>query len=173
MRSQSNRKGAERLATASVCLALSLILSYIEYLVIPPLFPGVKLGMANVLIMFLFFRYGIADAMCVSLLRAFLSSLIFGNFSSLAFSVSGAVLSLSALVICVFLGDRVSRIGASVFSAAMHGTGQILAAAVIYSSVGVIYYLPMMLLVSIPLGAVSGCMLILIEARIKPAEKTE
>ena len=172
-RRENGNKRVQRLASLSICLALTLTLSYVEYLVIPPIFPGVKLGISNVLIMFIFFRYGVWDAVCVSLMRVGISSLLLGNLSSFAFSLCGAVLSVLALVICSLARDRVSRIGTSVLSAAMHGIGQIIAAAIIYSSVGVVYYLPFLLLLSLPVGAVSGCMLILIEERISPNVMTK
>ena len=157
---------AKRLTLDAMLLASVLLLSYIEHLLLPYLFlPGVHLGLANVGIMYAFFRVSRMDAAVISLLRVFLMAMLFGSISSFAFSLCGAAFSYLAILSLSFLGERVSRIGISVASAALHGTGQILAAAILYGTVGVFGYLPLLLLLSIPLGVLTGLLLILLEAR--------
>ena len=162
------RQPVKRMTLDAMLLAAVLLLSYIEHLLVPYLLlPGVHLGLANIGVMFAFFRIGKWDALGISLLRVFLMGLLFGSFSSFCFSLCGALCAYVILLLLSLFGTRVGRIGASVASAAMHGLGQISAAAFLYGTVGVFGYLPLMLLLAVPLGTVTGILLILLESRTK------
>ena len=77
------RQPVKRMTLDAMLLAAVLLLSYIEHLLVPYLFlPGVHLGLANIGVMFAFFRIGKWDALGISLLRVFLMGLLFGSFSS-------------------------------------------------------------------------------------------
>ena len=72
---------SKTVAFAGICIALALILAYIEVL-LPPLFsavPGIKMGLPNIIIVFLLYRRGPVLAGIVSLLRILLVSMLFGN----------------------------------------------------------------------------------------------
>ncbi|MBR2339908.1 MAG: Gx transporter family protein [Clostridia bacterium] len=155
------------LSLTACLLAIALIFSYVEMLIFPAVFPGVKLGLANIAVMFAFFIIGKKYAVAVALLRAVLSAVLFGNASTFLFSLFGTALSLSALFLSLLFGEKISRIGVGVMSCAMHGIGQIFAAMMMYSSFGIIYYLPVLLITSVPLGAFSGVLLLLVEDRLK------
>ena len=155
------------LSLTACLLAIALIFSYVEMLIFPAVFPGVKLGLANIAVMFAFFIVGKKYAVAVALLRAVLSAVLFGNASTFLFSIFGTALSLSALFLSLLFGEKISRIGVGVMSCAMHGIGQIFAAMMMYSSFGIIYYLPVLLITSVPLGAFSGVLLLLVEDRLK------
>ena len=162
------RQPVKRMTLDAMLLAAVLLLSYIEHLLVPYLFlPGVHLGLANIGVMFAFFRIGKWDALGISLLRVFLMGLLFGSFSSFCFSLCGALCAYLIILLLSIFGAHVGRIGVSVASAAMHGTGQIIAAALLYGTAGVFGYLPLMLLLSVPLGMATGVLLILLEARTK------
>lgn len=161
---------ARRVSYTALTLAVAMLLSYVESLV--PLsfaLPGMKLGLANVAIMFAFFRLGHASALFVSLARVLLSALLFGQASSFFFALLGALLSCSALLFLSLLGDKISRIGISVGCAAAHGIGQTAAAMLLYGSFGLISYLPLLLMAALPFGALSGLLLLLLE-RALPKE---
>ena len=161
------RSRARRLSWAALTLATAMLLSYVESLV-PLTFalPGMKLGLANVAIMFAFFRLDRVTALLVSLARVVLTSLLFGQASSFLFALFGALFSYFALLLLSLLGEKISRIGISVGSAAAHGVGQIVAAMLLYGMVSMISYLPVLLLAALPFGALSGFLLILLECRI-------
>ncbi|MFA5561957.1 MAG: Gx transporter family protein [Eubacteriales bacterium] len=155
------------LAVDALLLAAALLLSYLEFLLLPAiLLPGIKLGLANVCIMFCFFRVGARHAAAVSLMRVFITALLFGNLPSFIFSLLGAVCAYAALVLLSIPGRHISRLGQSVGCAAAHATGQLTAAALVYGTAGVFAYLPVMLLVSVPLGTLTGMLLILCESKI-------
>ncbi len=155
------------LALSSCFLAIALIFSYVEMLLFPMTFPGIKLGLANIVVMFAFFTVGKRHAVAVSYLRVVLSAILFGNASTLLFSFVGSTLSLAMLLLSVIMGKKISRMGVGIMSSAMHGVGQIIAAMIMYSSFGIIYYLPLLLITSVPLGIFSGVLLVLVEDRLK------
>ena len=132
---------ARRLAFLSVAIALSMILSFVESQ-IPPLstIPGVKIGLANIVTVFLLYKLGIKEALTVSVIRVLLSALLFGSFVSLMYSAFGAV---SALIIMIPAKrfTPFSPIGVSVLGAVAHNAGQILAALILLGNAAIVYYL--------------------------------
>ena len=144
---------ARRLALSAVLTALALGLSYAERaiplgLVIP--LPGIKLGLANVVTLFALCALGILLARC------FLGSLFAGSLSGLIFSLSGGILSLFVMLLMKKTG--LSVYGISVCGAAAHNVGQILAAMGVMKTAAVVSYLPLLLLVSVPAGLITGAM---------------
>ena len=103
-----------KLTTLGLCVALALILSYVESL-LPPLMavPGVKVGLPNIVILFLLYRYGWQEAGAVSLIRLALSAALFTGFAAFFYGLAGAAMSLlgSALL---KRSDRFSPLGVSV-----------------------------------------------------------
>ena len=92
---------SKTIAFIGVCIALALVLSYIEVILPPvlPAVPGVKMGLPNIIIVFLLYRRGPAFAAMVSLLRILLVSLLFGNAMALMYSLAGGVLSLLVMIL--------------------------------------------------------------------------
>ena len=117
-----------------------MILSFIESL-IPPLamVPGVKIGLANIVTVFLLYTLGIRAAGAVSLIRVLLSALLFGNVQSLIFALSGALLSFVVMIVAKHLLPF-GTVGVSVLGAIAHNAGQIIAAVIVMETLGVAYY---------------------------------
>ena len=96
------RKHKIRLTSiVGICTAFALILSYVE-LLLPPLYvavPGIKMGLANIAVIFVLYRLSLRSAVYVSILRVILVSMLFSNAMALAYSVSGAVLSLCVMAL--------------------------------------------------------------------------
>ncbi|MBQ2759746.1 MAG: Gx transporter family protein [Clostridia bacterium] len=127
---------------AGICVALALVLAYIEVL-IPPLFsslPGIKMGLPNIIIIFLLYRKGPVFAGIVSLVRILLVSMLFGNAMALMYSLAGGILSLAVMIILRRL-KFLSPVGVSVAGGVSHNIGQILVAVFVLSTVQVGYYL--------------------------------
>ena len=125
------KNDTKRLVTLAMLVSVAMILSYLESLV-PPLvaIPGVKLGLSNVATLFALLLLGPLSAVSVSLVRVFLSALLFGNAMALIFSLSGACLSL--LVMIIFSRTKIfSPVGISIIGAVAHNAGQIIAAAIV------------------------------------------
>lgn len=147
-----------RLACLGVLTAAALCLSWLESLLPLALpVPGAKLGLGNIAVMIALFLLGPVSASGVMLLKCLLTCLLFGNFSSLFFSLCGGLLSLGIMcVLKLFAGRYVSLLGISVAGACLHNTGQILAASILTQSAAIFSYLPVLLLVSIPLGILTA-----------------
>ena len=145
-----------RVAYFGVFTALALIFSYIESL-IPFDFgiPGVKLGLANLIIVFALYKLNLKDVYLLSLVRVLLSGALFGNYFSVVYSLAGGLLSLSVMA---FLKDRegYSILGISMAGGVFHNVGQILVAMILVETFSVIYYLPVLLLAGLVTGALIG-----------------
>lgn len=122
-------------------VALGMLLSYIETLL--PAFipvPGIKLGLANSAVLFALYTLSFRDAVIVSGVRVFLSSLLFGNVLSLLYSLSGAISSLLVMGALKRLGGR--TVFVSTTGGVMHNAAQLLVAICVTKSSALIYYLP-------------------------------
>jgi heptaprenyl diphosphate synthase len=130
-----------------------MILSYVEVL-LPPIFsavPGIKIGLANIVVLFILYRYHPIDAALVSAVRIFAVTLLFGNPVMLAYSAAGAVLSITIMAILKKL-NILSTLGVSVAGAVFHNVGQILMAMALLGTAELGYYL----IVLTVTGTISG-----------------
>ena len=139
-----------------LCIALAMIMSYIEVLV-PLSFavPGIKMGLANIVIIFVFYKIGTKEAILVSLIRVILVSLLFSNVMAMAYSIAGAVLSLGVMWI-LKKTDKFSVIGVSVAGGIMHNVGQIIMAVILLGTKQIALYLPVLLITGTATGIVIG-----------------
>ena len=160
-----------RLTRCAVLTALALALSVAEGLVpltvIFPL-PGLRLGLANLVTVYALCRLSGREALLILAARCLLGSLVGGNLTALAFSLTGGLLALAvmaALVRCPFL----SLFGVSIAGAAAHNTGQILAALAVLQTQAPLVYLPPLLLCSLVTGAVTGGISTLLVRRVPAA----
>ncbi len=147
-------KKTKKTAVLGLLTATSLILSYVEALLPSFSVPGVKLGLANIAVVFALYSLGGRDAALISLVRVFAVGVLFGSAASFIYSLSGAALSL-ALMLAAKKAGVFSVLGVSVVGGVAHNLGQLAAAAAVMRTAGIIYYLPV-LLVS---GAVTGALI--------------
>ena len=143
----------------NVILALltttALILSYVESLI--PFFmgvPGMKLGLANLAVVFCIYHLGLKEAWLLNFMRICLSGLLFGNMFSILFSLCGAVISFIAMVVCKKL--HFSIYGVSIAGGVFHNIGQLLVAIFIVQNVSVSIYGPFLLISGLVTGALIG-----------------
>ena len=133
---------SKTIAYTGICIALALILAYIEIL-IPPIFPavpGIKMGLPNIIIVFLLYRRGPVSAIVVSLLRTVLVTILFGNGMAFLYSLAGSVLSLIIMILLQKL-NFLSTVGVSVAGAIAHNLGQTLMAMVLLDTSEIVYYM--------------------------------
>jgi heptaprenyl diphosphate synthase len=144
-----------------------MILSYVESRI--PAFvaiPGIKVGLANIAVIFTLYRFGVKEAITVSLIRVFLVSFLFGSIPSMFYSISGAVLSLTAMILLKKL-TPLTEVAISVTGGVMHNIGQIIAASIMLSTNVVVYYLPFLLVSGTIAGIVVGIASAILVKRIK------
>ena len=151
----------KKVALTAMCIALAMILSYVESLLPSPGVPGVKLGLANLVVIFALYKLGWGEAAGISLLRVFLVSLLFGHAASLMYSAAGAALSLLGMILLKKTG-RLSCVAVSVIGGVLHNVGQILTAWLLMGP-NVVYYLPVLILsgtaAGVAIGAVSALLI--------------
>ena len=147
---------SKKVAKIGIFVALAMIFSYIEVL-IPFSFgiPGVKLGIANIVVVTALYLMTPGEAFMISMVRIFLMGILFGNGVSLLYSFAGGILSF--LVMYLFRKRNwFSVIGVSVLGGVFHNLGQILSAAFVIRSEKILYYFPVLLLAGVITGAVIG-----------------
>ena len=133
---------SKRITFLGLCASVAMILSYIEFL-LPPLFsavPGIKMGLANIIIIFILYKFGIASAFAVSGVRLVLVTLLFGNVMTLLYSTVGAILSLVLMSIAK-RRDFFSQVGVSIIGGVAHNAGQILVAMLVMETAEIGYYM--------------------------------
>lgn len=145
-----------KVAVFGVFTSLALILSYVE-LLIPINFgiPGMKLGLANLLVVILLYKGCPRDVLLLSVIRILLSGLIFGNMFSIFYSLGGGLLSLAVMVFLKKTG-QFTVAGISIGGGASHNVGQLLVAMFVVQTYQVGYYLPVLLIAGVITGAVIG-----------------
>ena len=122
--------------------AVALILSYVEAL-FPPIYaavPGIKVGLPNIVIIFMLYRFGLKEAAAVSLVRLAAVALLFGSVMTLAYSLAGAVLSLTLMALCKRF-NIFTTVGVSVVGGVSHNLGQIIVAMIVMETAQIGYYM--------------------------------
>ncbi|NLC18164.1 MAG: Gx transporter family protein [Clostridiales bacterium] len=158
---------SSKISTYGLLIALAFILSYIEALFPPPVpIPGIKLGLANLMVLAGLYTMGVKEAFVLSLIRIILVGLTFGNMSTMLFSLAGGILSWLVMSLLKQV-KSFSLVGVSVAGAVSHNIGQIITAIFVTENINIIYYLPFLLLSGLITGAVIGIIGALIIKRIK------
>ena len=146
----------KKITSMALTTALCMVLSFVESQI--PAFvavPGVKVGLANIAVIFALYRMGWKEAAAVSLIRVVLVSLLFGNFAALFYSLAGAVLSLAGMCLLKKTG-KFTEIIVSVAGGVLHNIGQIAMASILLETDVLRYYLPLLLLSGTIAGIVVG-----------------
>ncbi len=154
---KNSRLRVKNTAFLAISATLALLLSYVEFL-LPPLFasvPGIKLGLPNTVIIYVLYSLGVKYAFAVSATRLLLSSILFGNTVTLAYSAAGAVLSLAIMAILKRL-SIFSEVGVSVAGGVLHNLGQILVAVLLLDTPAIAYYMIVLTVTGTLTGALIG-----------------
>lgn len=137
----------------SICVVISILESLFTF--IGDIVPGLKLGLANIVIIFTLYEYDFKTAFLVSIIRVLIVALLRTGFGiNFFFSLSGAVFSI--IFMYIFKKTRLSIIGVSIIGSVFHSIGQVLVGMLLLDNYNVIYYLPYLLLFSIPTGIAIG-----------------
>ena len=144
-----------RVALLGALLAISLVLSVVESMLgalVPLPIPGVKLGLANIVSMFLLSYFSLSTAITVGLLRSLLASFFTGGFGMFLYSAPGVLLSILAMYAAMKAVKPLTIVGISMIGACMHNLMQVCVAVLMTGEVRLFYYAFILLII----GAVSG-----------------
>ena len=151
------RNKTRRIALLGVLTSVALVLSYLEVM-LPPIstaVPGIKMGLPNIIIIFVLYKFGLKEAVTVSLIRVFIVALLFGNVMTLSYSVAGAVLSLGLMTLFKKI-NLFSQIGVSIIGGIAHNLGQILVAIFLFDTIQIGYYMIVLAITGTIAGVVIG-----------------
>ena len=145
-----------KVAYFGVYTALALIFSYVETL-LPINFgiPGVKLGLANLIVVIALYKMSAKEAYILSIIRIVLSGFIFANLFSILYSLAGGLLS---LLVMTFLKktNLFSIVGVSMAGGVFHNVGQLIMAIIVLESLNIAYYFPVLIVSGILTGILIG-----------------
>ncbi|MCR4705334.1 MAG: Gx transporter family protein [Lachnospiraceae bacterium] len=150
------RNRTKKLAGTALLLAFAMALSYVETL-IPLSFgvPGVKLGLPNLAVLLALYLLGTGQAFTVDLLRIVLAGFMFGNMYGILYSLAGGILSFGVMLL--FRHVKLFGIGGvSMGGGVFHNIGQLLVAYYTVRSVGLFYYVPVLLCSGVLTGLLIG-----------------
>lgn len=140
-----------------ILTAISVVISIIEsyFTFVGNIVPGLKLGLANIVILFALYKYNFRTAIGISMIRVFIVALVRTGFGfNFFFSVAGAIFSI--IVMALVKKTKLSVIGVSILGSIFHSIGQILIGILLLDNYNVIYYLPYLLILSVPTGIIIG-----------------
>ena len=150
-------KAGRKLVIMAMFVSVGLVLQYVESRIIITPVPGGKLGLANIVSIINLFVLGGRNALIISVIRAFLGTIVSGGISALPYSLFGTFFStLSMCILKKYVFPNASVVGMSVVGASVHNLIQIIVASVIFSSFYIFSYLPFLLIVSLISGTVTG-----------------
>ena len=151
------RNLTKKIALLGVLTSVALVLSYLEAM-LPPIStaaPGIKMGLPNIIVILLLYKFGLKEALMVSGIRVFIVALLFGNVMTLAYSVAGAVLSLALMTLFKKL-NLFSIIGVSIIGGISHNLGQIMVAIFLFDTIQIGYYMIILAITGTIAGVVIG-----------------
>lgn len=158
---------SKKIATYGLLIALAFILSYIETLFPMPVpVPGIKLGLANLVVLTALYSMGVKEAFVLSMIRIVLVGFTFGSPATMLYSLAGGLLSW--FLMSVFKQSKLfSLVGVSIIGGISHNIGQIVMAMFIVENMNLVYYLPFLLISGVATGTVIGILGAMIVKRIK------
>ena len=162
---------SKKVAMAGMFTALAMIFSYVDVL-IPINFgiPGMKLGLANLVVVVSLYTMGAPMAFAISMIRIMLVSMTFGSLSAMLYSMAGGLLSFAGMVLLKKI-PNLSVVGISVVGGVLHNVGQILVAIAVVENINLISYLPPLLIAGTITGMLIGIVASQVIPRIRPILK--
>lgn len=142
-------------ALYGLMIALAFIFSYVETLLPVVGIPGVKLGLANLVVLVTLYLLRPRDALAISCLRILLVGFTFGSPASMLYSLAGGLVSLGVMVLCRRT-EKFSLLGISIAGGVSHNLAQLAVAAAVLRTPQIVWYLPLLLLSGVLTGALIG-----------------
>ena len=146
----------KKIVLMGIFIAVGLVLQFIESQLPIAVLPGGKIGLSNIVTIINIFLLGPWNAIIIATLRAFLGALLFGGVSAIPYSVLGAILSSTLMGYMSVKTEKFSPVGISVGGAVMHNFGQILVAMAIFMNFKVLVYFPVLIVLGVIGGVITG-----------------
>lgn len=154
--SGGRRLSSSFVARVGLMASLALIVSYVEAIIpYSSAFPGIKLGIANVVSVIALYKFGTRDAAAVSVIRIVIAGLLFNGLFGMLYSLAGASLSLAGMII-LKKTDLFSVVGVSMAAGVLHNLGQLIVASLLIEDLRIFFYFPVLLFSGIAAGILVG-----------------
>ena len=155
---------SKKVAMAGMFTALAMIFSYVEVLIPISLgIPGIKLGLANLVVVVALYTMGAPMALAVSMIRILLVSVTFGNLAAMLYSLAGGLLSFGGMVLLKKI-PKFSIVGVSVAGGILHNAGQLAVAMAVVENIHLLSYMPLLMIS----GTITGMLLGIVSAQVIP-----
>lgn len=151
----NTRWNASAIAKLGLLTAVALVLGYVEHLLPITGIPGVKLGLANTVLLYALYLLDIPSAILLMILKVGLSGLLFGGVAAMLYSFAGGVVSLLVMILARRM-KGLSVVGVSVLGAAAHNIAQLAVACFVVETRAILAYLPVLLLSAAITGVLTG-----------------
>lgn len=147
---------AYKVGMASIFAALAMIFSYVEAILPFSVgIPGVKLGIANIVIVMALYKLDVKYALLINLIRIFIAGLLFSGVFGIIYSLAGGLLSLLVMVV-VKKAKIFSVVGVSLAGGVAHNLGQLITAAAIVTNLKLFLYFPVLVFSGLFSGIIIG-----------------
>ena len=146
---------SKKVAFYGVFASLAVTIAFLERFIPVPTLPGAKLGLANVVVLMVLYTYNARSALPVAVLRIVVVGLLFGSITSMAYSISGGLLSFVIMIVAKKIGIF-GVVGVSVLGGVAHNVAQIAVAAAVVGDIRLFYNLPWLILIGAATGVLVG-----------------
>lgn len=139
----------------SMLLSISIVLNILESFIPIFNFPGIRIGLANIITLIVLYTYGAKEAVYISILRVLLVGILRTGLFSITFyfSIFGSIFSITSMIL--FKKTKLSIIGVSIIGAITHNIGQIIVALILINT-NLMYYMPILIITSMITGTIIG-----------------
>lgn len=151
----NHRWSASIVAKLGLLTAVAIVLGYFEYLLPVTGIPGVKLGLANTVLLYALYLLDVPSAILLMFLKVGLSGMLFGGPAAMLYSLAGGVLSLIVMILAR-KSRGLSVVGVSVLGAVSHNVAQMAVACFVVETRAILAYLPILLLAAAVTGTLTG-----------------
>ena len=155
-RKKSNQERTQRIALCGLLIAMMLVLGFVESRIpINAGIPGIKLGLANGVLIFAVYMLDIPTAWLLMVLKVTLSGLLFGGFNTIMYALAGGVLSMLTMTLLSRI-KGMHPVTVSMAGGVMHNVGQVALAMILLHTRQLLYYMAILILVGLACGALTG-----------------
>ena len=161
MSRNSSRLATQKMTRLALLAAVAVVLGYFEGIIVAFMFlpPGIKLGLANTVLLYSVYLLGPGYSVILMILKVVLTGYMSGNLAAaFLYSMGGGALSLGMMLLVKKLGgnDKVSIVGVSVVGAVFHNVGQLLVASLVVRTPGLMLYIFPLLISAVVTGVITG-----------------
>lgn len=162
---QSHNKSSY-IAQSAILTTLALIFSYVEFLIpFTPAIPGVKPGLANIVVLFALYYMSPKDALTINALRIIIAGLLFSGVFGAIYSLAGGLVSFTIMAL-LKKSNKFSIVGVSMAGGVGHNLGQLIVASLLVSNFKLFLYFPVLLFTGLGSGIAIGVIVYIVEKKI-------